>query len=70
MTTSQADIVFQGEESGDVAGFTVGAAGDLDGDGISDFMIGAPMPEDPIENSGAACIILGSEDLVERLVGE
>ncbi len=77
LTTDQAALFFKGEEMGDVAGYTVAATGDLDADGVPDFMIGAPMPEDPYdkkeettEKHGAAYVILGGEDLLERFAME
>jgi len=70
LSTSQADLLFQGEAEGDVAGYTVAAAGDLNSDGISDFVIGAPMLDDPVDKSGAAYVILGGEDLLERYAAE
>ena len=68
--TSDADLFFAGEAEGDVAGYTVAAAGDPDSDGISDFVIGAPMLDDPVDKSGAAYVILGGEDLLERYAAE
>ena len=46
------------------------AAGDLDSDGNSDFVIGAPVISERWEKSGAAHVILGGEDLLERYAGE
>jgi FG-GAP repeat protein len=40
--TQVADAVFQRAASGDGAGSVVEGAGDVDGDGLSDFLIGAP----------------------------
>ncbi len=68
--TSEADLFFAGEAEGDVAGYSVAAAGDLDSDGISDFVIGAPMLDDPVGKSGAAYVILGGEDLLERYTAD
>jgi hypothetical protein len=35
------DVVFEGEASGDTAGWSLAGAGDLDGDGFDDLLIGA-----------------------------
>ena len=55
ISLDDADIVLTGEEEGDKAGWTT-AAGDLDGDGVPDLIIGAPHARD----SGAVYIIYGS----------
>ena len=40
---SDADFDFIGENSGDVAGYTVSTAGDVDGDGLDDLFVGAEL---------------------------
>lgn len=55
MSLDDADIVLTGEAEGDKAGWTT-AAGDLDGDGVPDLIVGAPNARD----SGAVYIIYGS----------
>ncbi len=66
LTTDQADLFFKGADSGDVAGYRVAAAGDLDADGVSDFVVGAPSLDEPRDRPGAAYVVLGGEDLLER----
>ncbi len=54
-----ADYTFVGE-AGDFAGFSVSSAGDVDGDGLDDILIGAPSEESVGSSSGKAYLILGS----------
>lgn len=48
-----------GENAGDQAGYSVSAAGDVNGDGIDDFVIGAYGSDAGGEDSGAAYVIYG-----------
>ena len=50
---------FLGETSGDQAGLSVAHAGDVNGDGVSDFVIGAPDVEGETTRYGAAYLVLG-----------
>ena len=56
--------VFRGESSPGQAGWMVGAAGDIDGDGGGDILIGAPYMYDGDEERGALYLI-ASGDLNE-----
>ena len=49
---------FVGEESGDLAGISIAAVGDIGGDGQEDFIIGAPYHDrDELPNVGAAYLV-------------
>jgi hypothetical protein len=48
-----------GEAAGDLAGRCVSAAGDINGDGFEDLIIGAPEADPNGTNSGAAYVIFG-----------
>ena len=56
-------FIINGIDSGDKSGFSVSSAGDINGDGIDDFLIGAPGG-DPRGDSGAGetYVIFGSTD--------
>ncbi|GAB5496953.1 MAG: integrin alpha [Phycisphaerales bacterium] len=57
-------LVLQGISSGDYSGYSVSAAGDVNGDGIDDVIIGA-MRADPrgASNAGASYVVFGGESV-------
>lgn len=57
---NNADAVFTGESADDQAGLAVSMAGDTDGDGTADILIGADQDDDGGSDAGAAYLILGS----------
>ncbi len=54
---SQPDYAFVGEGPGDEFGYSVASAGDVDGDGLDDILIGAP---NHLNESGRIYLMLGS----------
>ena len=54
-----ADASFLGEAAGDQAGFAVAEAGDVNGDGYADFLIGAPYNDEAGIDAGQAYLVLG-----------
>ena len=58
---SNADVIYSGEKEWDEAGWSVKGGGDLDGDGCSEFMIGADAADQSTgdDNSGKAYLIKG-----------
>ncbi|MBB71468.1 MAG: hypothetical protein CMF50_03620, partial [Legionellales bacterium] len=65
----EADYVFNGAEGNDLAGQSLGLAGDYNGDDYSDFLIGANQADGNTgNNAGEAYLISGID--VENIVGE
>ena len=58
--TSATAEKYIGVGAGDRAGFSLAGAGDVDGDGFEDFLIGAPDESTVVTDSGAAYLIFGS----------
>jgi len=57
---SGADASFIGENAYDASGRSVAGAGDVNGDGYNDFLIGAPEDSDYGDTVGQAYLILGN----------
>ncbi|WP_433631425.1 integrin alpha [Halomicrococcus sp. NG-SE-24] len=62
VSLADADAKIVGESEGDRAGFAV-AAGDLNDDGVSDVVVGAPLDDDGGKNAGAAYVVYGGDSL-------
>ncbi|MEJ2208448.1 MAG: integrin alpha [Anaerolineae bacterium] len=65
VSLAASDLTFLGEEAADWAGYGVGPAGDVNGDGLGDMIIGAPMAGnkdwslDVPKGEGIAYLVLG-----------
>lgn len=59
-TGSDPDLTIDGEIAGDQFGFAISAAGDFDGDGRDDFIVGAPYNDLSGIQAGAAYVIYGA----------
>jgi hypothetical protein len=60
LASLQADLVISGASAGDHFGHSVAAAGDFNGDGKDDFIVGAPYSNLRAAAAGAAYVIYGS----------
>ncbi len=57
---SSVEIIIDGENAGDLAGAAVGSVSDLNGDGLAEILIGAPMRENGTKtDAGAAYVVWG-----------
>ena len=52
-------FIIQGDAADDQAGFSVSSAGDVNGDGFDDLIVGAPAGDDGGTNAGEAYVIFG-----------
>jgi len=52
-------FIIQGDAAGDFAGGSVSAAGDVNGDGLDDLIVGAPYGDDGGTNAGEAYVVYG-----------
>jgi len=57
-------FIIQGDAAGDRAGLSVSSAGDVNGDGFDDIIIGAPYGDDGGGNAGEAYVIFGQAPTV------
>ncbi len=58
-TLSDDAVKFVGENENDRAGTSTAAAGDVDGDGYSDILVGGYLSDSSGDNAGAAYLVLG-----------
>ncbi|MFH1468368.1 MAG: MopE-related protein [Pseudomonadota bacterium] len=63
LSLAVADAIFTGERTGDAAGGAVAGAGDVDGDGLFDLLIGAAAAAASATSAGQAYLVLGSAGL-------
>lgn len=57
--TNTLGFMIEGSSTGDQLGYSVSDAGDVNGDGLSDFIVGAYTADTPGSNSGATYVVFG-----------
>lgn len=60
---AEAAVTLQGVDANDSAGFDVGGAGDVNGDGTVDLAVGAPGDDDGGPDAGTVYVVYGSPEL-------
>ncbi|MDP6932713.1 MAG: integrin alpha, partial [Myxococcota bacterium] len=60
VSVDEADSTWTGESAFDEAGHAIAAAGDVDGDGLDDVLVGAPNQDGDAINGGAAYLLTDS----------
>ncbi len=53
-------FVINGEAADDRLGYSVSSAGDINGDGVDDLIVGAPFSESPLANAGRSYVLFGA----------
>lgn len=64
---SQARATLHGAQAGEWAGYAVAGAGDVDGDGLHDLLVGAPYHDGSHQGAGRAYLVLGPVSGVRSL---
>ncbi len=54
-------FIIQGDATGDLAGSSVSAAGDVNGDSFDDLIVGAPLGDDGGNDAGEAYVVFGTD---------
>lgn len=61
ITAGVGGFAITGENDSDFSGFSAAAAGDVDGDGLADLIVGAPLADPGGVNSGRAYVVFGKD---------
>ena len=58
--TAATGFIIQGDEAGDQTGWSVSSAGDVNGDGFDDLIVGARLGDDGGSDAGEAYVVFGT----------
>ena len=61
-STNAGGFVINGVSNGDLSGQSVNGAGDVNGDGLADLIVGAPQDDPNGDKSGASTVVFGKAD--------
>jgi uncharacterized repeat protein (TIGR01451 family) len=64
--TAQNMTAFDGEAAEDQAGYAVAGGGDVNGDGLGDFLVGAPQNDENGDRAGKAYLLLGRGLILQK----
>ena len=68
--TAAQGFIIQGDTDGDFAGFSVASAGDINGDGFADVIVGAPSGDDAGGDAGESYVVFGKAAGFGATVGD
>jgi hypothetical protein len=63
----ESPFVFQSDQAGAAIGSSIASAGDVNKDGLADFLVGAPLYDDPEVDEGKAFLFLGSTTTISTI---
>jgi large repetitive protein len=68
LSSSTSGIVISGQTASDWSGLAISGAGDVNGDGIADLIVGAPQSDSSAVDAGRSYVVFGSTNLSSLLL--